>query len=59
MAIITGLSRYFTYSFRINAFTEGGDGPFSPTVTKYTNLAVPGNTDTNIRKVQKICFTSV
>ena len=48
-ANINGLSRYFTYSFRINAFTEGGDGPFSTTVTKYTNLPVPGNAaDTNV-----------
>ncbi|RDD40632.1 Contactin-3 [Trichoplax sp. H2] len=40
-ASITDLRRYMTYNFRINAFTEGGDGPFSPTVSKYIHLPVP------------------
>ncbi|RDD40653.1 Neuronal cell adhesion molecule [Trichoplax sp. H2] len=40
-ATIEGLSAYFTYSFRINAYTSGGDGPFSSTITAYTNNPVP------------------
>ena len=39
---LKGFQLNMNYSFTINAFNEGGDGPLSPVLTKLIDNPVPG-----------------